>query len=67
MFIEHQNNQAIEMREIESNQIVYIQKQNSLNFLLIQLHSHLQRYGKIKPSSRKVESYIPNAEVFFNF
>lgn len=43
MFIEHQNNQAIQMREIESNQIVCTQKQNSLNFLLIQLHTVIHK------------------------
>lgn len=59
-FIDHQNNKAI-WRGIKSN---HIQKQNSLSFLLIQLHTVIY---KDRENQAKVESYVTNAEVSFNF
>lgn len=46
------------MRAIKSNQIAYNQKQNSLNFLLI------QQTQETNLTSRKIESYITNAQGF---
>lgn len=57
----------IYMREIKSSQRVYIQKQNSLNFLLIQLQTHRHRYGKSSQLVERLKFVLQMQKGFLNF